>query len=104
MPLPTTAAQNEHTTGHSKSSARSRLDEKLAHWRKNKYRTAAWFLLLGILGIFLPVIPGLLFLGIAFWLIFPKTAEKIWGDLKRKLAGERGGGVSPPANPPAEGI
>jgi len=88
LPLPTTAAQDEHTTDHSQSSARARLDEKLARWRKNKYRTAAGFLLLGLLGLFLPVIPGLLFLGIAFWLIFPKQAEKIWGDLKRKLAGE----------------
>lgn len=88
LPLPTSAAPNEHITDHSKSSARKRLDEKLAHWRKNKYRTAAGFLLLGLLGLFLPVIPGLLFLGIAFWLIFPKQAEKIWGDLKRKLAGD----------------
>lgn len=79
---------NSQTADNEKSSSRARLDEKIEQWRKRKYSTAAGFLLLGILGLFLPVIPGLLFLGAAFWLIFPKQAEKIWGDLKRKLGRE----------------
>ncbi|NUM75363.1 hypothetical protein HUU40_13450 [candidate division KSB1 bacterium] len=77
---------NSQAADNEKSSSRARLDEKIAQWRK--YSTAAVFLFLGLLGLFLPVIPGLLFLGAAFWLVFPKQAEKIWGNLKRKLGRE----------------
>lgn len=77
--------ENGQTADNEKSSSRARLDEKNTQWRKRKYSTAAAFLFLGVLGLFLPVIPGLLFLGAAFWLIFPKQAEKIWGTLKRKF-------------------
>lgn len=80
--------ENSQTADNEKSSSRPRLDEKNAQWRKRKYSTAAAFLFLGVLGLFLPVIPGLLFLGAAFWLVFPKQAEKIWGSLKRKLGRE----------------
>lgn len=79
---------NSQTADNEKSSSRARLDEKIAQWRKRKYSTAAVFLFLGLLGLFLPVIPGLLFLGAAFWLVFPKQAEKIWGNLKHKLGRE----------------
>ncbi len=81
-------ADKEEVSHNPNFSRRSRLDEKLAHWRKKKYRTAAWFLLLGVVGIFLPVIPGLLFLGMALWLLFPKLAEKLWGGLKRKFTSD----------------
>lgn len=79
---------NSQTADNEKSSSRARLDEKIAQGRKRKYSTAAVFLFLGLLGLFLPVIPGLLFLGAAFWLVFPKQAEKIWGNLKHKLGRE----------------
>jgi hypothetical protein len=82
QPENTDASPGDHT------SLRARLDEKIEKWRKRKYSTAAGFFLLGALGLFLPVIPGMLFLAIAFWLIFPKQAEKIWGDLKRRLGRE----------------
>lgn len=78
--------ENQQTAGNEESASRTRLDEKAAQWRKSKYSTAAVLLALGLLGLFLPVIPGLLFLGAAFWLIFPKQAEKIWDNLKHKLA------------------
>jgi hypothetical protein len=61
------------------------LPEKNATWRQNKLRTAAKFFALGLLGLVLPVIPGLLLIGYAMWLIFPAPMEKLWEKFKRKV-------------------
>ncbi len=64
--------------------ARLNLPEKNAAWRKNKLRTAAKFFALGLLGLVLPIIPGLLLIGYAVWLVFPAPIERLWKKLKRQ--------------------
>ncbi len=59
------------------------LHEKNSAWRRDKLRTAAKFFALGLLGLVLPIIPGVLLLGCAFWLVFPAPMEKLWAKLKR---------------------
>ncbi|MGH7493115.1 MAG: hypothetical protein ACREOO_12045 [bacterium] len=61
------------------------LPGKNAIWRQNKLRTAAKFFALGLLGLVLPVIPGLLLIGYAMWLIFPAPMEKFWQRIKPKI-------------------
>jgi hypothetical protein len=60
------------------------LPQKNAVWRQGKMRTAAKFFALGLLGLVLPVIPGLLLIGYALWLVFPAPLEKLWGKLKQR--------------------
>jgi hypothetical protein len=43
------------------------------------------FLVLGILGLFLPILQGGLFLFIGFWLLFPDHSEKFLEKIKAKL-------------------
>lgn len=65
------------------SERRASLQEKNSAWRKNKLRTAAKFFALGLLGLVLPVIPGVLLIGYALWLVFPAPIESLWSKLKR---------------------
>jgi uncharacterized membrane protein YbaN (DUF454 family) len=37
-------------------------------------------------GLVLPIIPGLLFILLAVWLIFPDSSEKLWERFKEALA------------------
>lgn len=43
---------------------------------------AMMFFVLGILGLFLPVLQGGLFLFISVWLLFPEESERWWGRVK----------------------
>lgn len=61
------------------------LYEKLRHWQNRRGRTAGFYLALGLAGLVVPVIPGMLFLGFAFWLLFPNRAEKIAQQLRQKF-------------------
>ena len=63
---------------------RTTLHEKNTAWRKNKVRTAAKFFALGLLGLVLPVIPGLLLIGYALWLVFPAPIERLMQKFKRR--------------------
>ena len=67
-----------------KNNLRRRLDEKHAEWREKRYQNAAKLFALGVVGLVVPVIPGVLLIGGAFWLAFPKQAEKIWERVKVK--------------------
>ena len=71
------------TTNPSAPAQRISLPEKNSIWRKNRLRTAAKFFALGLLGLVLPVIPGLLLIGYALWLLFPEPLEKLWKRIRR---------------------
>jgi len=47
-----------------------------------RFLLAFVFLVLGVLGLFLPVLQGGLFLFISFWLIFPQHGDRLLAKLK----------------------
>jgi hypothetical protein len=65
------------------------LIEEIKHFRKNKMRTAVILLAIGLAGLVLPIIPGLLFILLAVWLVFPEQSEKVWARIKEALAKEK---------------
>ena len=58
---------------------------------------AAAFFVLGVLGLFLPVLQGGLFLFIAFWLLFPERSEQWWRKIRAWYArlGKKGRRAAP---------
>jgi len=62
------------------------LVEEIRSFRKNKIKTALLLLVIGLAGLVLPIIPGLVFILLAVWLIFPDQSEKLWERLKEALA------------------
>lgn len=59
------------------------LWEDILKFSKDKYKIASLLLILGILGLVFPVIPGLLFIGFGILLLKPAWYEKI----KRRFTG-----------------
>ncbi|MGH7493361.1 MAG: hypothetical protein ACREOO_13350 [bacterium] len=47
---------------------------------------ATIFFILGVLGLFLPVLQGGLFLFISVWLLFPDESERWWERMKERFA------------------
>jgi uncharacterized membrane protein YbaN (DUF454 family) len=72
-------------TASSEKNKRPLIDE-IRSFRKNKIKTALMLLALGLAGLVLPVIPGMLFIILAVWLVFPDQSEKLWKRLKEALA------------------
>jgi hypothetical protein len=62
------------------------LVDEIRSFRKNKIRTALLLLMIGLAGLVLPIIPGLIFILLAVWLVFPDQSEKLWERLKEALA------------------
>jgi len=62
------------------------LVDEIRSFRKNKIRTALLLLVIGLAGLVLPIIPGLIFILLAVWLVFPDQSEKLWERLKEALA------------------
>jgi hypothetical protein len=63
---------------------RDALWEDIARFSKNKYKIAAVFIILGLSGLILPVIPGLLLLAIGIFIIKPEWFSKIRDKLRKK--------------------
>jgi uncharacterized protein YqgC (DUF456 family) len=51
----------------------------IINFSRNKYKLAIGFIILGILGLVLPIIPGLLLLAVGIFLIKPE-----WYDIVKK--------------------
>lgn len=62
------------------------LVDEIRSFRKNKIKTALLLLVIGLAGLVLPIIPGLVFILLAVWLVFPDQSEKLWQRLKEALA------------------
>ncbi len=62
------------------------LVDEIRSFRKNKIKTALLLLVIGLAGLVLPIIPGLVFILLAVWLVFPDQSEKLWERLKEALA------------------
>jgi len=71
---------------HSSEKHKRPLIDEIRSFRKNKLKTALILLFLGLAGLVLPIIPGLLFILLAVWLIFPDQSEKVWERIKEALA------------------
>jgi hypothetical protein len=87
IPSASETADREKSTSHEKSKKEQTLIEKIRAFRHKmplaiRLPLAIVFLVLGILGLFLPVLQGGLFLFIAFWLLFPDQTEKLWAGIK----------------------
>lgn len=68
---------------------KSALIEEIRRFRSGKVRTAVVLLVFGVAGLVLPIIPGLLFILLALWLVFPDQSEKIWQRIKEALAKDK---------------
>jgi len=71
---------------HSGEQRKRPLVDEIRSFRKNKIKTALLLLVIGLAGLVLPIIPGLVFILLAVWLIFPDQSEKLWDRLKEALA------------------
>jgi len=61
------------------------LYEEISKFIKTKKIIAIPLIILGLLGLILPIIPGTVFLVLAFLLLFPKDGEKLIEKIKRLL-------------------
>ena len=52
------------------------LRQKIKHFSKHKFKWALLFIILGLLGLVLPVIPGILLLAIGLFLLKPEWFDK----------------------------
>ena len=73
---------NDHHHSETNSAG---LHQKLKQSHRRRPLAALGYLLLGLLGLVLPVIPGLLFIGLAFWMLFPNQAEKVWAGIQQRF-------------------
>jgi len=73
------------------TAAKSPLLEKIRAWRHRlpfvaRLALAIPLLMLGILGGFIPILQGWVFVLAAFWLLFPNQAEQLIEKIKTRLA------------------
>lgn len=64
---------------------KKKLNDEIKEFQKSKKILIPALIFFGITGLFLPVIPGLAFLAMAFLLIFPKQGEDVISKLRNKL-------------------
>ncbi len=60
------------------------LWEDIARFSKNKYKIAAAFIIVGLSGLILPVIPGLLLLTVGIFILKPEWFAKLRDKLRQK--------------------
>jgi len=63
---------------------RTSLRDKIKHFSKHKLKWAILFILLGLLGLVLPVIPGILLLAVGLFLLKPEWFDKFRRKAVRK--------------------
>ena len=64
---------------------RQTLSEQIIVFRRQKGKTVAVLLFLGLVGLVLPIVPGLAFLALAFLLLFPRQGDDILRRIKASL-------------------
>jgi hypothetical protein len=64
--------------------SRSKLRREMRQFRKKKVFIAIPVILLGLLGLVLPVIPGLALIFVGVLLLFPKTGDQILSKFKKE--------------------
>ncbi len=60
------------------------LIEEIRQFRKNKIFLGMGLIAIGLLGFILPVIPGMVVLGLGVWLLFPRKVDQ-WLDKIRSF-------------------
>ena len=61
------------------------LVDEIKDFRKSKKKLIPVLIVLGILGLFLPILPGVALLFFGFLLIFPKEGEKLQKKIRSKF-------------------
>ena len=61
------------------------LVDEIKDFRQNKKKLIPVVIVLGILGLFLPILPGVALLFFGFLLIFPKEGEKLLKKVRSKF-------------------
>jgi len=61
------------------------LVDEIRDFQKNKKKLIPVLVVLGILGLFLPILPGVALLFFGFLLIFPREGEKLLKKLRSKF-------------------
>lgn len=61
------------------------LVEEIKDFRKNKKQLLPIIVVLGILGLFLPILPGVALLFFGFLLIFPREGENLLKKIRNKF-------------------
>ncbi len=61
------------------------LIDEIKDFRQNKKKLIPVVLVLGILGLFLPILPGVALLFFGFLLIFPKEGENLQKKIRSKF-------------------
>ncbi len=59
-----------------------RLTEEIRRFRQNKTFLGLILIAVGLLGILLPILPGLLVIGMGLWLLFPRQADRLLDKLR----------------------
>ena len=61
------------------------LIDEIEDFRENKKKLIPVVIVLGILGLFLPILPGVALLFLGFLLIFPRDGEKLLKKIRSKF-------------------
>ena len=61
------------------------LVDEIKDFRKNKKKLIPVIIVLGILGLFLPILPGIALLFFGFLLIFPKDGDNLLNKIRIKF-------------------
>ncbi len=61
------------------------LIDEIENFRENKKKLIPVVIVLGILGLFLPILPGVALLFFGFLLIFPRDGEKLLKKIRSKF-------------------
>lgn len=65
--------------------ARKTLSEEIKEFQTGKKRLIPALIMVGVLGLFLPVLPGVAVLFLAFLLLFPKEGEAVIKRIREKI-------------------
>ena len=61
------------------------LVEEIKDFRKDKKKLIPVVIVLGVLGLFLPILPGIALLFLGFLLIFPREGENLLQKIREKF-------------------
>ena len=64
---------------------RKSLRAQISEFQRQKNKTVSVLIGLGLVGLVIPIIPGLAFLGLAFLLLFPRRGDNILRKLKARV-------------------
>ncbi len=61
------------------------LTDEIKEFQKHKKKLIPAIIAVGILGLFLPIIPGVALLFLGFFLLFPRQGENLFNKIRRTI-------------------